>query len=1670
MFSKSLFSGRMSKSARTRKLVPSALAQRRSARPRLEFLEQRTLLNTDMVTSDGDTGSGTLRTVIANAAAGDIIEFNMSDFTSPITLTSGVIDITKNLSIEGPGASVLSVSGNSSSQIFAISSGENVTVSGLTLTEGSSSKGGALANNGGKVHLDLDVIESNVGTSSGGAIANPSGSLSMSGCLVSDNHVESYGSGGLYIGGGVVTIESSTFTANNCVYDGGAIAVRGGSLNLIDSTLASNVAGAYGGGAYVYPSVSVTANLFDSTIADNTAGAGGGVLAVSADVTSGNTIVADNSATTGPDFYGSVSTDLGSNLIGNTSHASGFDQSTDLLNVSPAIGSLGNNGGPTETIPLLPGSPAIDAGTNSVVPAGLITDQRGYPRFANGTTDIGAFEVQTYVVTNTNDNGAGSLRAAMTNANVAGGSIIDVETTGTISLASSLAPISSDVSILGLGANELSVNGQGLYQALQTDSGVTASISGLTITDSSNASGGGGVQNSGTLTLTNCAFTDDSTSGDGGGINNEGGATLTLLGCTVSGDFGNSDGGGIENSGTLTVVNSTIANNTTANGNGGGIDNNGALTIVNSTIADNIADDAGGGIDTAIAALRLSLANTLVGDNTSGEDSGSDLYGSVTTDSGNNLVGNDSGAAGLTQSSDVLNVNPLLSTLGSYGGTMETITLLPGSPAIDAGSNLLAKYDYIPLATDERGYPRVVNGIVDIGADECQGFVMVAATGNDQSAPINTIFADSLGAIVTSRVGEPVVGGTVTFNAPDSGASVTFPYNGGSDTATIGAGGIADMTVSANGVTGSYNMIFDSKGTIQASYFSLTNADGLAAQLQFQVDPSSATYGDAIPGTTDDLAVEVLDASGDLDTSSTAPVTIEIDNNPTGGTLGGTVTVDAVAGIATFNDLTINKVGTGYTLEGTSNGLNATPASTPFDILQRALTITAVANAKTYDGTTSASLVPEITAGSLVSGDTAEFIDTYSTANAGTGLALTPSGIVNDGNDGGNYSYNFVPANTGSIARESLTITAVAYLKTYDVSTTAPATPIITSGKLQGSDTADFTEAYTSPNAGTGLTITPSGSVADGNDGDNYSYNFVSVSTGTILPEALTITAVTNTKIYNATTSAAAVPTITSGSLQGEDTADFIETYSNPNVGIGSTLTPSGSVDDGNQGKNYSYTFVPVSSGTITARLLTITAVANSKTYNASTSAAAVPTITSGAFQGDDTADFSEAYSGPNAGTGLTLTPSGSVDDGNGGNNYSYTFVPVATGVISPKSLTITAVPLTKVYDSTTNAAGVPTVAGLVGSDTVTGLSEAFASTNAGSGKAILVASYTVNDGNHGQNYTANLVRATNGVITPAPLTITAAFNLKTYDGTVSALALPAVSGLKGSDTVTNLTETYATATAGTGKTLNVATYTVNDGNHGANYAVTTVPNDLGAILAPPPPQLSVDVQPSAAATAGQAIAPQPVVDVLNADGSLDTSDNTTVVTASILGGGGSLGGTTSVTVAGGVATFTNLVDISPGSIVLLFTASDATLTQSSAITVSPGPPPVSTPPPSGHTPPTIIQVSTAGGHRTPHAIVLRFNQAIDPDPVVPMSAFAVDGQDAHGVFDAPVKIKRMTYDPFTHTIKLFVPTSPPLNGTYQLTVNATEIVNKFGQQLAGDGSTAGTNFVSLIDLPWESE
>ncbi|MFI5366072.1 MAG: choice-of-anchor Q domain-containing protein [Candidatus Binatia bacterium] len=221
---------------------------------------------------------------------------------------------------------------------------------------------------------------------------------------------------------------------------------------------------------------------------------------------------------------------------------------------------------------------------------------------------------------------------------------------------------------------------------------------------------GGGLANQGTssITLTNVIFTGNKATGPksrGGGLSSHGGP-LTLTNVTFAGNQAagfSSFGGGFANAGTITLTNVTLAANEAkgTHSSGGGLMNEGGLvTLASVTLAANQA--AGGGNIDNEPGGTVTLINSIVAGRT-------DCQGAVTS-LGHNI---DSGnGCGFTGAGDLVNTDPLLGPLANNGGLAETMALLPGSPAIDAGDTTACP------ATDERGMPRLTDGHCDIGAFE----------------------------------------------------------------------------------------------------------------------------------------------------------------------------------------------------------------------------------------------------------------------------------------------------------------------------------------------------------------------------------------------------------------------------------------------------------------------------------------------------------------------------------------------------------------------------------------------------------------------------------------------------------------------------------------------------------------------------------------------------------------------------------------------------------------------------------------------------------------------------------------------------------------------------------------------------------------------------------------
>jgi serine/threonine protein kinase len=376
------------------------------------------------VTNLNDHGPGSLRDAIARASDGEAITF-AKNLKGTITLTSGELNITrKNVVISGPSASILSISGGTTSRVFNINEGtvtiSNVTIknshalrNGESFTLSSSGSGGAIFNHFGSLVLVNSIILDNTADTNGGGIFNL-GTLSLINSTVSGNtaRVDNAGNGGN--GGGIfnfgtLNLINSTVSGNTSHKSGGGIYNEdSGVLTLTNSTISGNIAASDGGGIFgVGQSGSGQFSLTFCTVYDNTAKAGGGIVSTQNTTvnTMASSIVAHNHADKSPDIMGALVLSY-PNLIENTAGATFV--STDphfvrpITGTSPNVSPLQNNGGPTQTNALLPGSPAIDQIVPTITRYDTIcgrfslisTDQRGVKRPQGKGCDIGAYEYE----------------------------------------------------------------------------------------------------------------------------------------------------------------------------------------------------------------------------------------------------------------------------------------------------------------------------------------------------------------------------------------------------------------------------------------------------------------------------------------------------------------------------------------------------------------------------------------------------------------------------------------------------------------------------------------------------------------------------------------------------------------------------------------------------------------------------------------------------------------------------------------------------------------------------------------------------------------------------------------------------------------------------------------------------------------------------------------------------------------------------------------------------------------------------------------------------------------------------------------------------------------------------------------------------------------------------
>jgi hypothetical protein len=377
----------------------------------------------------GVSGDGSLRGEVLAASNGDTITFALSPSCSLITLASGEILIGKNLTITGPGASLLAVSGNHVSRVFEVSSATTVNLSGLTIENGSSTSGGGIFNNGGTLTVTDSTLFGNSasvnGDTQGGGIYNYVGTLTVTSSTLSGNtgfcfadHCTAAGAIWNSGGGGTVRVTNSTLSGNSascdhqfCEAAGGGIFSYGG-VTVTNSTFSGNSTscsgpncGADGAGIWNHGGVTVTSSTLSGNSATCSASGcsafAGGIRNASGSMTVADTIVANSVGGDCSTLPPSV-TDGGHNLADDAT--CGFTIGSPNFDVigNPLLGPLANNGGPTHTMAPALSSPAVNqvpnpTTLNSVAVCGPgATDQRAVsrPQLSVGPNcDIGALEL-----------------------------------------------------------------------------------------------------------------------------------------------------------------------------------------------------------------------------------------------------------------------------------------------------------------------------------------------------------------------------------------------------------------------------------------------------------------------------------------------------------------------------------------------------------------------------------------------------------------------------------------------------------------------------------------------------------------------------------------------------------------------------------------------------------------------------------------------------------------------------------------------------------------------------------------------------------------------------------------------------------------------------------------------------------------------------------------------------------------------------------------------------------------------------------------------------------------------------------------------------------------------------------------------------------------------------
>ena len=806
-----------------------------------------------------------------------------------------------------------------------------------------------------------------------------------------------------------------------------------------------------------------------------------------------------------------------------------------------------------------------------------------------------------------------------------------------------------------------------------------------------------------------------------------------------------------------------------------GVANNATLSIA----ANKTIDSMTGAGATALGANTLTIGDASNTSSTySGVASGTGSFtkagtGTLTLTGANTYTGATTISAGTLQ-------------IGS-GGTVGAIS-----------GNIVNNANLILNRSNALTYGGVISGT---GSVQKSGAGTLTLSGANTYTGASTINAGTLVASNASALGASAGGTTVANGATlnvnnvtllESAISISGTGDGGVVGALNGTGTAllngtlasatnsrigttsAVSTLTLNGVvTATGNLGIAGAGNVTATNagnnFNTVNISG-ANNVTLR-DSNSLVLGNGASSLTGNLA---LQSNGAI--TQTAAITV-----------GGATTLNAGA----TNDITLNNVANNFNSVAINTGRNVNIVDA------NALTV----NASSVNTITARTLSSDLMLGgtitatgagdAIVLASAGNFINaSNSNLTPGTGrwLVYSTSPLLDTRGASLLTAYDFKQYNTAfggtisgtgdgfiySLAPTITTTLTGSADKGYDGTTTAPVSSLVLnqSGAIDGDTvtlSAIASATYDDKNVGTGKNVSVTGvAIASQANGIKPVYGYALASTtatgavGSITQRAITVTAASDTKIYDGNTTSAGAPTVTTGSIVSGDTGSFTQTFDNKNASTGKTLTATGVVTDGNGGNNYAVSYVTNNTGVINQLAITGSITANNKTYDGNNTATIASRSLAGTIAGDVIVYSGGAatFDNKNAGTGKTVTATGLGLTGADAGNYTVNTTATTLADIDQANLTVTANNQTKTYGQTLIFAGSEfTQVGLVGGDMIDSVTLASAgavnTANVAGSTYAITASNAIGGSFLASNYNINYVDASL-TVNRAPLSVTA--------------------------------------------------------------------------------------------------------------------------------------------------------------------------------------------------------------------------------------------------------------------------------------------------------------------------